>query len=145
MKTKTHSITRIININSNKVFKDISDYKNYEKWNSIIPSAKGELKEGVRLNLRMKIGNKTKPFNPKVISIKEGKSFTLSKTIIFKGVGELTHHFEFKSLSPNKTEFIQIWTGKGWPVNMMWPKIAKGFSDFEIFNDDLENYLVKQK
>lgn len=24
-------------------------------------------------------------------------------------------------------------------------KIGKGFSDFEIFNDDLENYLVKQK
>ena len=143
MENKTHSINRIINTNSDRVFKVVSDFKNYEKWNSIIPSAKGEFKEGARLNFRMKIDNKIKPFKPKVISIKKGESFTVSKIIISKGVGELTHHFEFKSLAPDKMEFIQTWTGKGWLVKMMWPKISKLFPDFEIFTDDLVKYLEK--
>ena len=145
MNIKTYSITRTININADQVFKVVSDFNNYEKWNSIVPSGKGELKKGVELKLRMKVGNKTKPFNPKVISIQKGKSFTLSKIILFKEIGELSHRFEFKSISDDKTEFIQTWTGKGWLVKMMWSKIAEGFSDFEIFNDDLENYLMKQQ
>jgi len=145
MKTKTYSITRIINTSSDRVYKVISDANNYDQWNSIIPFAKGELKEGETLHLRMKSGNKTRSFKPKVISVTEGKSFTLSKIIISKGVGELTHRFDFKSLSPNQTEFTQTWIGEGWLVKMMWPIIAKGFSDFEILNDDLEKHLESTK
>ncbi|MBL4735592.1 MAG: hypothetical protein JKY18_09700, partial [Flavobacteriales bacterium] len=78
-------------------------------------------------------------------SIDQGKSFSLSKILITKGIGELTHEFEFVSLPDDKTKFTQTWTGKGILVKMMWSKIAEGFSDFEIFYDDLENYLVKQK
>jgi len=145
MKTKVYSISRVFDINSDTLFQIVSDFNKYREWNTIIPKAKGELKIGTKLELTMNMGGKTKPFNPKVISIDQGKSFSLSKILITKGMGELTHQFEFISLSNNKTEFIQTWTGKGILVKMMWSKIAKGFSDFEIFNDDLENYLMKQK
>ena len=145
MKTKTYSISRVFDINSDTLFQIVSDFNKYSDWNTIIPNAKGELKIGTKLKLTMNMGGKTKPFNPKVISIDQGKSFSLSKILITKGMGELTHQFEFISLPNNKTEFIQTWTGKGILVKMMWSKIAKGFSDFEIFNDNLENYIMKQK
>jgi len=145
MKTKVYSISRVFDINSDTLFQIVSDFNKYREWNTIIPKAKGELKIGTKLELTMNMGGKTKPFDPKVISISQGKSFSASKILITKGIGELTHQFEFISLPNNKTEFIQTWTGKGILVKMMWSKIAKGFSDFEIFNDDLENYLMKQK
>jgi len=145
MKTKTYSISRVFDVNSDTLFQVISDFNKYSEWNTIITKAKGELKIGATLELTMNIGGKTKPFNPKVISIDQGKSFSLSKILITKGMGELTHQFEFISLPNNKTELIQTWTGNGILVKMMWSKIAKGFSDFEVCNDDLENYLMQQK
>jgi hypothetical protein len=72
------------------------------------------------------------------------QSFLLSKVLLLKGIGELTHRFEFKKLENNQTEFIQTWEGKGVLVRMMWSKIENGFSDFEIFNDDLITYIEKR-
>jgi len=145
MKTKTFSISRVFDINSDTLFQVVSDFNKYSDWNTIIPKAKGELIIGTTLELTMNMGGKTKPFNPKVVAVDPGKSLSLSKILITKGIGELTHQFEFISLPNNKTEFIQTWTGKGILVKMMWSKIAEGFSDFEIFNDDLENYLMKRE
>ncbi|PCJ84523.1 MAG: hypothetical protein COA57_08995 [Flavobacteriales bacterium] len=145
MKTKTFSISRVFDINSDTLFQVVSDFNKYSDWNTIIPHAKGELKIGTTLELTMNMGGKTKPFNPKVVAVDPGKSFSLSKILITKGIGELTHQFEFIYLPNNKTEFIQTWTGKGILVKMMWSKIAEGFSDFEIFNDDLEKYLMKRE
>ena len=145
MKAKTYSISRIFDINRDTLFQIVSDFNKYCDWNTIMPNAKGEFKIGTKLELTMNIGGKTKLFNPKFISIDNGKSFSLSKILIVKGVGELIHQFEFISLPNNKTEFVQTWTGKGIVVKMMWSKVAKGFSDFEVFNDDLESYLMEQK
>jgi len=145
MKTKTYSISRVFDINSDILFQIVSDFNKYPEWNTIIPNAKGELKIGTTLELTLNMGGKTKPFNPQVIAVDQGKRFSLCEILITKGIGELTHQFEFIPLPNDKTEFIQTWTGKGILVKMMWSKIAKGFSDFEIFNDDLENYIMQQK
>ncbi|MBL4656568.1 MAG: hypothetical protein JKX73_01100 [Flavobacteriales bacterium] len=145
MKAKTYSISRVFDINSDTLFQIVSDFNKYPDWNTIIPKGKGEFKVGTKLELMMNMRGKIKPFNPKIISIDQGKGFTLSKTLITKGIGALVHEFKFTALPDNKTEFTQTWTGKGILVKMMWSKIAEGFSDFEIFYDDLENYLVKQK
>ena len=144
MKIKTHSISKIINTNPETLFKIVSEFENYGNWNTIIPNARGELTIGTELELMMQMNGKTRPFNPKVISIKRNKSFLLSKVILSKKIGELTHKFEFKKLESNQTEFIQTWTGKGILVKMMWSKIQNGFSDFEIFNNDLTEYIEKR-
>ena len=145
MKAKTYSISRVFDIDSDSLFQIVSDFDKYPDWNTIIPSGKGEFKVGTKLKLMMNMGGKIKPFNPKIISIDQGKSFSLSKILITKGIGELTHEFEFVSLPDDKTKFTQTWTGKGILVKMMWSKIAEGFADFEIFYDDLEKYLMNQK
>jgi hypothetical protein len=144
MKAKTYFISRVYDTNSDSLFQIVSDFGNYSRWNTVIPRANGKLVTGSELALIMKIAGKTKPFNPKVVSIDPGTSFVLSKTWITKIIGELTHRFEFVVIAENKTEFIQTWTGKGILVKIIWPIIEKGFSEFKIFNDDLENYVKKQ-
>ncbi len=140
---KTYSISKVYDVNSDALFQVVSDFNNYSKWNTIIPNAKGELVIGTTLALTMNLDGKTNPFNPKVITVDKGKRFLLSKVFLTKGIGELTHQFEFIPLADNKTEFIQTWTGNGFLVKMMWSKIAEGFSSFKTFNDNLESYLMK--
>ncbi len=144
MKHKTSSISKKYNIDSESIFEIVSDFENYNKWNTIIPSAKGKLVINEVLTLILKLNNKTKPFKPTVLSIDDKKSFLLSKTILAKGIGELTHKFDFISLPNNTTQFTQTWTAKGILVRILWAKIKKGFANFNIFNDDLEKYVEKR-
>ncbi|MGY6650477.1 hypothetical protein [Wenyingzhuangia sp. IMCC45574] len=141
---KTFSISRIINSDSQTLFRIVSEFENYKNWNTIIPKAKGTLKNDEQLDLLMNINGKTTNFNPTVISINEKHSFLLSKTILSKKIAEVTHLFEFKQLEKNKTEFIQTWTGNGILINLIWSKLQKGFADFDIFNNDLEAFIEKK-
>lgn len=143
MKSKRYSISETINANPETLFRIVSEFSNYKAWNTIIPSAKGELIEGTELQLAMKMNGKIRPFKPRVISMERNKSFLLSKVFFSKRIGELTHRFEFNSLGNNQTEFVQTWMGKGVLVRMIWSKIQNGFSDFEIFNNDLIRHISK--
>lgn len=144
MKQRSYSIEKIINSNPETLFTIVSDFQNYHKWNRVIPSGRGELIKGSKLQLMMHMNGKTKPFNPAVIAVDKNKSFLLSKTIVSKAIGELTHKFEFLELENNQTKLIQTWEGKGVLVKLMWPKIQSEFSNFAIFNDDLISYLETQ-
>jgi len=84
MKPKQHSISKVYAINSTQLFQIVSNFENYDKWNTIIPNAKGKLIVGEKLSLTLKLNNKIKPFKPKVISINNGNSFLLSKILISK-------------------------------------------------------------
>lgn len=145
MKNKTFTISKVLDTDFETLFKIVSDFSLYKNWNTVIPDANGSLVTGTELQLTMRVGGKVVPFNPKVMSIVPNKNFLLSKTLFSKTLLELTHKFEFKQLSDHQTEFIQTWEGKGVLVAVLWKKIANGFSDFEIFNNDLEKYLIDRK
>ena len=145
MGIKKYSISKIINTDSETLFKIVSDFKNYNSWNTVIPSAKGTLTKGTKLQLMMKMNGKVRPFNPTVAKVEMNKSFLLSKLFLSSKIGELTHQFEFKELANNQTEFVQTWEGKGMLIKLMWSKIENGFSEFETFNDDLIRYISKKQ
>jgi len=144
MKSKAYSISKVIDIDPETLFNVISDFGRYENWNTIIPNAKGALEVGAELQLTMKVDGKYKPFDPKVVSIVPNKSFMLSKIIFSKTILELTHEFEFKSIADNRTELIQTWRGTGLLSIILWEKIKNEFSSFEIFNNNLVEYISKQ-
>src|SRR5690554_7224560 len=77
MKDRTHSISKVINTDIKTLFKVVSDFNNYKNWNTVIPDAKGELIVGTELQLTININGKTKPFNPKVLSVIPNKCFLL--------------------------------------------------------------------
>jgi len=144
MKFKEYSISKTYEINSVQLFEIVSYFENYSKWNTVIPDAKGKLIVGEELSLMLKFKNQTKLFNPIVVSVDDGNNFLLSKTLISKRIGEITHNFSFTPLSENSTRFTQRWIGKGILMRILWSKIEQGFSNFNIFNDDLESYVKKQ-
>ena len=144
MKHKTFSISKRYNIDSDTLFEIVSDFENYYQWNTIIPDAKGKLVVNGELALILKLNNKEKPLKPTVLSMDDKKSFLLSKIIIAKRIGELTHKFDFISLPNNTTQFTQTWTGKGILMQILWSKIERGFSDFNVFNNDLERFVEKR-
>jgi hypothetical protein len=145
MKVQTYSLATVVDADSETLFKVVSDFGLYKNWNTVIPDAKGELKEGTELQLTMVMNGKNKTFSPKVISIVPNKSFLLSKTIISKVIFELTHEFEFKKITDHRTEFIQTWKGNGVLALILWKKIKNGFSIFEVFNNNLVKYISKQE
>ncbi len=144
MKSKTHRISKVIASDAKSLFTIVSNFENYNAWNTVIPNAKGVLAVGNELQLMINMSGTTKPFNPTVIAITPDRSFLLSKVLLSKFLGELSHQFEFKDLGNHRTEFIQTWTGKGVLVKLMWSKISEGFADFETFNTDLEKYVRSQ-
>jgi|GEM_PF-2600954 len=141
MGVKSFSISKVINTNPETLFAILSKFESYPNWTTIIPSAQGELKEGTQLKLVLSMSGVTKPFGPKVKLVEKGKYFLLSKVFLSSGIGELTHRFDLKKLENNQTELVQTWEGKGLLVQLMWPKIKKGFSSFEILNDDLAQHI----
>lgn len=140
----TYSLSRIFSVKSDILFKTVTDFDHYKDWNSIIPSADGSLKLGSELKLVLNFGGKRRPFNPVITEISEGTSFTLSKIFFTPRLGELSHQFKVIQYSSGKTELVQTWTGGGLIVKALWPIIAREFSSFEIFNNDLEAFLLSR-
>lgn len=143
MKTKSFNLSKRIKGSQEEVFNVISNFNEYEHWNTLIPKAKGSLEIGNELQLKMKINGKLKPFNPKVISFKKNVVMHLSKTIGNPVIGEINHFFELQAINDKETIISHTWQGKGILVQIFWKKMTQGFSVFEIYNRDLANQLSK--
>lgn len=140
----SYSISRVFNAKPQMIFDVVTDFNNYENWNTLIPSAKGNLNIGDEIRMVLKLNGRKRPFSPKVTFVDKNLSFTLTKKILLKQLGELNHKFEFYPLDNGTTELRQTWTGSGMLIKLLWPLIKRSFAEFEIFNDNLYKHLQEQ-
>ena len=101
---KTISTEILINTSKEKVWNILSDFPAYPDWNPFITEISGELKNGSRLNVVLKIDEKKESkFNPELISVIPGEKFCWRGKLVMKGVFDGTHYFILEETEDGKT------------------------------------------
>ena len=107
-----------INIEASKeeVWSVITDFENYDKWNSVLKmQGNNNLELGKTFDVIIfeKDGSKADSFQAIAINKTKYQSFSASQTILTKYFFRATHHFIIKELSKNEVVFIQGWELEG--------------------------------
>ncbi len=142
---KEYKIEIDINASKKTVWKVITDFENYPKWNSVL---------AVENNGSLKLGNKfhviiTKPMGKKskfyatVIGKKEFQSFSVTHAIIGKWFFKATHYFIIKEIDKENITFIQKWGLKGIITSMFCKQIFKELEVFNKMNVELKEFVEK--
>lgn len=88
-------ITTEIEIESTpeRVWQELTDFKNYPHWNPFIKQISGKLNEGAELQIYLMLPQgKPMVFHPTVIEIKPTKRFVWLGRVLFAGLFDGEHH-----------------------------------------------------
>ena len=91
-----------------KVWAILTDFGNYPQWNPFIPSIKGEVKPGNRIEIRIEPPNgKGMTFTPTVLAKVENKELRWLGKLFFSGLFDGEHKFELVDNGNGTVKFIQ--------------------------------------
>ncbi len=102
-------ITTEIEIESSpeRVWQELTDFKNYPQWNPFIRQISGKLNEGAELQIYlMPPQGKSIVFHPIIIEIKPTKRFVWLDRVLFAGLFDGEHRFDIETLAENKVKLV---------------------------------------
>jgi hypothetical protein len=94
----------VINASKEKVWRILTDFKSYPRWNPFIIGIEGELAKGKTLINTMRNGDKKFQFKPKVLSVVPFQYFDWLGSLFVKGLFDGHHYFEIEELAPNQVK-----------------------------------------
>ncbi|MBT2581626.1 SRPBCC domain-containing protein [Planococcus sp. ISL-109] len=146
---KRYRLTRIleswveINTTVDKAWNALVDFESWTQWNSFIPVAKGELKVGNKMMIKVKSpGLKEMNFKPTVFEIEDGKKVVWgggSLLIGYRGI----HEFIIEYIDENLIRFKQIEKFEGPIVLFMNGMISKTAIGYVNMNEEFKKFLEK--
>ncbi|RXM53634.1 MULTISPECIES: SRPBCC domain-containing protein [unclassified Chryseobacterium] len=97
-----------IHASPEKIWKILSDFKNYPTWNPFITEIQGSVEEGKQIEVKIEPKDgKAMIFKPVVLSKKENKELKWLGKLLFKGIFDGEHRFELIDNKNGTTRFIQ--------------------------------------
>lgn len=97
-----------IHASPEKIWKILSDFKNYPIWNPFITEIQGSVEEGNQIQVKIEPKDgKAMIFKPVVLSKKENKELKWLGKLLFKGIFDGEHRFELIDNKNGTTRFIQ--------------------------------------
>lgn len=145
MKMKTKKITTEIIINSSKekIWKVLTNFSEYPKWNPFIQSIEGDLKKGSKLKVKIVPPNsKGMIFKPEIIELEENKRFFWLGHVLIKGLFDGQHQFELVDNIDGTTTFIQSEVFKGILVPLFGEKFELNTKrGFELMNQKIKKNI----
>lgn len=104
-----HLVTEVsIQASAADVWAVLMDFQSYPKWNSFIPSLKGDPKVGQVVEATLQpAGNKPMVIKPVVRIYEPEKHFAWKGKFLIRGIFDGEHHFELKAVSPTETILVQ--------------------------------------
>lgn len=123
-----------INATSAKVWTILTKLNNFVKWNPFITEAKGEVKEGSQLKVRIEPpGGKGMTFKATVTRVVPKRKFRWLGHLLIPGLFDGEHIFEIESIAKNSVRFIQREQFRGLLVPLFWrsleSNIPQGFNE----------------
>ena len=142
---KDYRIEIEINASKESVWKTITDFENYEKWNSVlVMNNNNSLILGNKFHVTIIQPNGTQSeFKATAISKKDFQSFSGAQTIIGKWFFQATHHFVIQERDKENITFIQKWELKGIIASMFRKQIFKELEVFNKMNSELKELVEK--
>lgn len=129
-----------------KVWKVLTDFQKYPKWNPLIKSISGKKKEGKKLTVQIKPPNrKPMTFSPVILTFEKNKELRWLGKLGVKGIFDGEHYFRIIEQGNGSVKFEQGEIFSGILVGLM-PKLLKDTKlGFENMNKALKEACEKEK
>ncbi len=124
-----------INASKEKVWKILTDFENYNQWNSFIKSVTGTLKVGKHIKVELQ----GMTFKPVVLTFNENSELKWLGHLWFKGLFDGEHKFKLTDNGNGTTNFEHSENFSGILVKLFSKKIDKDTKNgFEQMNKELK-------
>jgi hypothetical protein len=129
------------------IWRILTDFDEYPKWNPFIKSIKGNVNTGNKIVVRMEPpGAKGMTFKPKVLVMDAGKEIRWLGHLLFAGLFDGEHKFELIKIGDKKTLFRQSEIFKGLLVPLLSKQLDSNTRmGFEAMNKKLKEVSEKYK
>ena len=108
------------------VWRILTDLPRYGTWNPLIPGAKGELRRGSYLEIKIKTPDRVaQSYRVRILKIEQQKELWWLGHFWIPGLIDGTHMFDIRPLPHGRTELVQRESFRGLLVPFTW----KGFLD----------------
>lgn len=125
-----------INAAPEQVWKVLTDFSSYPKWNPFVKSLEGE----VAVNNKIKIQLPGMQFQPKVLAYEPAKEFRWLGSLLFKGIFDGEHQFKLQKNEDGSTTLEHAENFSGILVPLLCKKLdAETKAGFEEMNRALKN------
>lgn len=126
-----------------KTWEIITDFKQYESWNTILSmSNNDQLEIGKKFHVTIYGRKKPSKFKATTLTKDQYKSFAAQQKILGKWFFSATHHFIIEELTiPNQVKFIQQWQLTGIVGKLFKKQIFKELAQFKKMNEELKGYV----
>lgn len=129
----------IINASAEKVWRVLTDFENWENWNSFIIKSEGVAKEGTKLQNTFDNDGKEMVFKPKILKAETNKELVWIGRLFMPGIFDGTHGFKIEEIGPNQVRFTNYERFSGLFSGMIMKKIYdKTAAGFEQMNRELK-------
>lgn len=123
----------IINAPATKIWKLLSNFKEYENWNPFIVLSSGKAIVGEKIKNSMKIQGRIQTFKPVLLQVVENQKLEWIGSLFFKGLFDGQHYFEIEKIDESNCKLIQ---GEKFSGILAKPILNK------IKNDTLEGFIA---
>ncbi|MFK8036769.1 MAG: SRPBCC domain-containing protein [Crocinitomicaceae bacterium] len=144
-KMKEYKIEIDINASKETVWKALTGFENYPKWNSVLTMNNNDsLILGNKFDVTITQPNdKHSNFKATAISKKNFQSFSATQEIIGKHFFQATHYFIIREIDKEHITFIQKWELKGIIASILRKQIFEELEVFNTMNNELKQLVEK--
>jgi len=90
-----------------RVWRTLTDFASYRAWNPLLPSARGELREGEIVRVQLKTGRRPITIKPRIVRVVPNRELTWRGSLPIPGLFTGEHHFEIHVLGDARVRFHQ--------------------------------------
>ncbi len=90
-----------------RVWRELTDFSSYPTWNTLIPEARGELREGERLRVKLALGKRSVPIQPKLLRVVPARELAWKGSLPIPRMFTGEHVFEIQPLGTGRVLFHQ--------------------------------------
>lgn len=128
-----------INAAPKSVWKVLTNFKDYSKWNPFIKSIFGEQKVGKQIEVCMQPPNgKEMTFKPDILKFSENKEFRWVGKLVVKGIFDGEHYFKLVDLGGDQTKLIHGENFGGILLPLMGKILSNTKLGFQLMNESLK-------
>jgi hypothetical protein len=118
----------------------ISDFAAYPEWNPFIRRARGELREGARLEVQIEPPQaRATTFKPTVRSVEPNRELRWLGRLLVPGIFDGEHSLSIEPLDSNRSRFVQSERFSGILVGLAKGTLQKTDTGFEQMNAALKD------
>jgi hypothetical protein len=125
-----------------RVWQVLTDLPAYPRWNPFITSAKGEVRQGGRLTLRMQpAGGRAMTFRPTVLEATQGRRLRWLGHLLVSGLFDGEHSFTIRPLGDGQVRLVQQEDFRG----LLVPLLARSLDRRTLPGFERMNQALKRR